>query len=292
MRWSLILLAGCGAKIMDPNAQPVDANDRTRDDANPLDGETPDAYVLGMWGTPQPLTIANSNVDEDDGTMSWDGNELIFARKDAAQKHLYITRKDGNGGWSTPTKAPFSSADPDVRDESPRYTADNLTLYFASTRTPTLGQSDIWMVTRNAASDPWPATPTHVTAYSSDVVDKWFAPCGTEYLMIHVNEIYGGALGAAPAKIGELDSAAGETGTFLTQDCLTAYFASTRDNNLNDLWMAHRTSVGLPWQAPSKVTDFGTANAEQDPWMSADGRTFIFASDANGTSIDLFISTR
>lgn len=298
---ALILVAGChanatGGEVRGGDDDPViDApNDQDPDGGGPAADAAPDAYVLGAWSAPVPITFANSGVDEDDGTLTWGGRELVFARKDATEKHLYFSTFNGTT-WSTPQKAPFSGAS-DVRDESPRYSADDLTLYFASTRTPRLGDSDVWKVTRTSVDAAWGA-PIHIAALSGTTVDKWVAPCSTHYLMIRVSgngqsEIYGGAALTNPVAVGELDSGAGETGTFLTQDCLTAYFASTRDNNQNDLWTSHRTAVDVPWQSPTKVTDFSTAgNAEQDPWMSNDGRTFIFASNVSGNN-DLYMSTR
>ncbi len=292
-------LCACGARIADSSitAGP-DANTRDDDhDAPVTEGDAPDvdAFVLGDFGAPQPLTFANTNVDEDDGTMSWDGMEIIFARKDATEKHLYVSRKDAQGVWSTPVKTAFAGGSA-IRDEGPRYSADNLTLYFGSTRTPNSGGSDIWMITRQAATDAWGATPTKITTLTSNQTDKWVSPCATDFLMIRTteangqSEIYGGTGLAAPTKVEELDSATSETGTLLALDCLTAYFASTRGGT-NDLWTSHRTSTTTPWQTPTKLSFSTDTKDEQDPWMSTDGRTFLFASNVNG-SIDLFMATR
>lgn len=290
-----LLSAACGATITGdpPTNSNVDAS--TEDGAliNEPDGPPADAYMLGPWGTPQPMTAINSGAAEDDATMTWGGTEIVFARDDGAQKHLYFSSLVG-GVWQAPVKAPFS-ANADERDETPRYGADDLTLYFASSRNNAIANSDVYVVTRTAVGQPWSA-PAKLAALSTGTTDKWVSPCPTEFLMIRTtagngqSEIYGGSGLANPAKIVELDSNAGETGTFLTQDCLTMYFASTRDGD-NDLWMSHRTATTVPWQAPTKFTTFGTAFAEQDPWISNDGRTFLFASSVTGAG-DIYMVTR
>ncbi|MCX5741540.1 MAG: hypothetical protein NT062_03470 [Proteobacteria bacterium] len=288
-------LSACGAQLGGGNGLP----DATVDGPTTLDDGAPgDAAMLGAWGAPVPITAANTpGVSEDDVSLSWSGTELIFARVDTTVKHLYISTLVG-GAWSTPVKAPFSAPDAN-RDESPRFAPNDLTLYFASTRAPTDGGSDIWMVTRPTTTSPWSATPTRITALSGTTTEKWVTACGgNNFLMARVSangetEIYTGANLATPTKVAELDSmtvGANESGTFLTPDCLTTYFASSRDGT-NDLWTSQRTTLGAPWAAPTKVTTFGTANNEQDPWMSADGRTFVFASDISGDN-DLYMSKR
>jgi Tol biopolymer transport system component len=49
-----------------------------------------------------------------------------------------------------------------------------------------------------------------------------------------------------------------------------------------------------PWQPPTPVVDFSIAGGngnQEDPWMSADGRAFVFVRDAAGTK-DIYVSTR
>jgi hypothetical protein len=139
-------------------------------------------------------------------------------------------------------------------------------------------------------------------AVNTSQEERWFAPCaGGRYVVIHDMgtsgspnfELVEGVLGGGqPAVIAALASPAAETGPLLSQDCLTLYFASTRDGT-NDLFISTRAAVTSPWSAPAKL-DFSTSGAnEQDPWMSADRRTFVFASDKNDSGKnDLYISTR
>ena len=82
-----------------------------------------------------------------------------------------------------------------------------------------------------------------------------------------------------------------ETGTFITQDCLTAYFASTRSGT-NKIYTSTRTSPTDPWPTPTLITDFMAVGGNQeDPWLAPDQRTFMFVSDISGTK-DVYVSAR
>ena len=88
-----------------------------------------------------------------------------------------------------------------------------------------------------------------------------------------------------------LSSSDGETGTFLTQDCLTTYFASSRDGT-NRIYTASRPTLDAPWSTPAIVVDVAALGGDQqDPFIAIDQRTFVFVSDADGTN-DVYISTR
>ncbi|MBA3673325.1 MAG: PD40 domain-containing protein [Gemmatimonadaceae bacterium] len=294
MRWSLLLLVGaCHAQISDGGIDGGGSNVETdaTDSGSPVDAA---GVTLGPWSPPIMFGGAATATAEDDATLAWTENELVFAKNDGATKHLYtMSRADAASPFGLPTLVPFSAA-ADRQEQSPRFSSDNLTLYFASNRG---GNDDIWMVTRPSVGGAW-GTPTRILNTATAATEKWYVPCdGDRYLMIRnidgQGDIFEGVGTGTPTRVAELSSPVGETGTFVTQDCLEVYFASVRDTT-NDLWKSSRSSIAAPWSAPVKVTDFNTAtNNEQDPWMSADGRTFIFASDADGTDdSDIYISTR
>ncbi len=254
----------------------------------------PDAYVLGAFGTPTLLAPGTTLAAEDDGTLAWNGNELIFARVDGQTKHLYYaSRPDAQSPFGTAALLSHSAGST-LQDEAPRFSADDLTLYFGSNRAPSSGGTDIWMMTRAAIGAAW-NTPTKITALSTGNTEKWVSPCSTGYfLMVRSDavssDVYAGTNLASPTKVLELSTPSSETGTYLSQDCLTAYFASTRDGT-NDIWMSTRPTTAAAWGAPTKVAVSTDTYAEQDPWMSLDQRTFIFASNLSGAG-DLYIMTR
>lgn len=257
------------------------------------DGPEPDA-PLGDFGPPQLIAVAATTAQEDDGSLSHDGLELIFARVSNGQKDLFYTsRPDLQSAFGTPTLLPFSAAG--TSEETPRFSDDDLTLYFA--KTVGTGNLDIHRVTRpNAGSQLW-GTPTLVQGVNSAGVDKWFMPCGTDgrFLIIIGADIGEGVQGqGAPTVVAELSSVDSETGPFVTKDCLNVTFASTRGGGVNRLYTSSRAAVTDPWSAPVLLdiaTIVGVGGDQQDPFISDDTRTFLFVSNNAGTN-DLYLTTR
>ncbi len=286
-----LIASGCNAELMDPGGVTVDAAPGAPDANNPSD-----AFMLGAWGTPMPVNGASTaGAEEDDATLSASGLELYFAvvnAADANRKDLYVaTRTSTAVPFSTLTKLPLSLTG--SSEETPRLSPNDNTLYFASDRAGGAGALDIYKTTRVSANSPWGAI-TPVTGPNTLAPEKWFMPCGTgnDYMLILGGDLAAGTVGgAAPTVVAELSSPTNETGTFLTSDCLTIYFASVRSGT-NAIYTSHRTSVTTPWQSPTQVVDFaGLGGAQEDPWISADGRTFVFVSNV-GTTKDVYISVR
>jgi Tol biopolymer transport system component len=173
--------------------------------------------------------------------------------------------------------------------------ADGLVLYFASNRAGGLGSDDIWMATRADRTSPFGA-PVLVPGASSPQSDRTYTPCGDDrYVMISFRtgngDVYEGTVGQAPTLVAALSSTGTETGTFATPDCLELWFASNRDGDI-DLYRAHRAAVTDPWIFDGKVTALSTTGVnESDPWLSADRRRLVFASDADG-ELDTYVVTR
>lgn len=252
--------------------------------------------MLGPWGIPAKVPGASGTAGEDDGTLGSGGLELVFAVQDPADgnnKDLYImTRATTTAAFGMPSKLPFSVTG--SSEETPRFSANGKTLYFASNRATGIGGLDIYRVTRQNAGSPW-STPALVPGVNTTANEKWFMPCGMsgDYLVILGGDIAAGTIGGAPPVIvAELSAPnANETGTFLTGDCLTTYFASVRSGT-NKIYTSHRTSLTTAWQAPTAVDDFMMiGGAQEDPWLADDGRTFVFVSDASGSK-DVYISVR
>jgi WD40-like Beta Propeller Repeat len=259
-----------------------------------LDAAEPDAFVLGAFGTPTKIAIAADPVaNEDDGTLSYSGLELVYARANGNDKDLfYATRATLADPFANPVQLAFSAAG--TSEETPRFSADDLTLFYAKTNGA--NGLDIFKVTRpTAGSTAW-GTPQLVAGVSSAATEKWFMPCsGNRYLVNVGGDIAEGTLGGGPPVVdANLSSAQTETGNFLTQDCLRVYFASTRPpgTNVNRLYRAQRATVGDAWSTPVVVDDFAALGGNQeDPFLATDERTFVFVSNIGGSK-DLYISVR
>jgi hypothetical protein len=285
-------VGGCNATVGATGTNP-DANDNSVDAPELLVDAPVDAEILGAFGTPTKITVAATGLQEDDGTLSYSGLELVFAVQNAADSNrkdlFYTSRPDLGATFGPATLLPFSTIG--TAEETPRFSVDDLTLFFAKTN-GTNGL-DIHRVTRPVAgSQDWSA-PQLVGGVNGTGTDKWFMPCGGDrFLMIKGGDIAEGTLGGgAPVVVSELSSTSSETGTFLTQDCLTTYFASTRDGT-NRIYTATRASLDAAWSAPVIVEDFAALGGDQqDPFIATDQRTFVFVSNADGTN-DVYISTR
>jgi dipeptidyl aminopeptidase/acylaminoacyl peptidase len=303
--WGLVLvLAACEARISSaPVSDPRGADAAILDAAGDATvAPTPDATVLGPWGPAIKVTSAESAAVEDDETLSANALEMVFAidALDGTGKDLYYTsRASLTGAWTTASKL-VAIDSTTTSDETPRMSADDKTLYFASGRAGN-GTLDIYQATRAATgSSTWTNVQPVDGVSTKTLTEKWFMPCGTDhYLMVQnaangTGDIFEGTIGGAlPAAIPALNTLQNETGVFVTQDCLTVYFQSARVNPTM-IYTAHRASLTAPWSEPAQVTDFAAIGGNQeDPWLSPDGHTFAFVSDAAGSgNKDVYLSTR
>lgn len=301
----LAALVGCGAEIEGGSNTPVDA--ATSDTAMPLDDagvDAPptDAAPLGPWSMPALVPGANGAGNHDDATPTSNTLELVFGMTGSdGNKHLYYMSRPTAAAntWSTPSLLPFNQLGTGQTEQTPRFSADDTTLYFTSSRN---GSQDIFMVTRPAAGSTTWGTPQPLSEVNDpDDVDKWFSPCaGGRYLLISErdgnSDVYEGALGTTPpTRVATFSTAASELGAFITNDCLTAYWASETSGDFR-IYRSTRTSVTSAWSQPAMVTDFGPMTAgldQEDPWLAPDGRTFVLVDDrvTNGDK-DVYISTR
>jgi len=256
--------------------------------------------ALGAWSTPTPVPGADTALNEEDCTMSSTTLELYFAvtEESATVEGLYVmTRATAADSWSSPLPL---GLDPGAdEDASPRLTPDDLTLYYASVHATGLGGLDIYTVARAAVGATWSA-PQAVPQVETTQDDRWMSVCDDgHFAMVSTvagEELFEGVLGGgAPTAIAELDTTGYESSAYLTPDCLTLYFAANR-NGQRDLFVTERASVSDPWQTPSPLDQFNDPVAgDEDPWMSPDGRTFVFASDRampGSGKHDVYMSTR
>jgi len=294
----LLLLTACDARISGaPDDLVLGDAGGGADAAAPQASDA--AAPFGPWSAPAAIPQAATKAAEDDATLSSNALEMIFAVDSANGKDLYYASRGSTAApWSAAAPVPFNSAT--TSDETPRLSADDLTLYFASARGGN-GNLDIYAVKRTARGNTTWGSPQAITAVNTQTLtEKWFMPCGTDhYIMVQTGanndtDLVEGTLGGpAATPITDLDSAQSETGTFVSPDCLTIYFASNRTTP-QQIFTSHRASLTAPWAPPSPVVDFPIAGGngnQEDPWLSPDGHTFVFASDAAGTK-DIYLSTR
>ncbi len=250
----------------------------------------PDGSVLGPWSAPQKVPGASSSSEEeDDISGSHDGLELYFTRGTHVSR---MTRSSPTAAWSAPALASFNAVDP-VADTTPRLSVDDLDLYFASTRASADTSPDVFVAHRSDRQSVF-GVPQQVPGINqAGVTDKWLSPCqGGRYVVVRDEDLFEGVIGAgAPVILSGVNTAGNETSPFLTSDCLTLYFASDRGGT-GDIFVTQRTSVSAGWSEPALMPEAsGPASLDEDPWLSDDGRTFMFSSVRDGSS-DIFQLTR
>jgi WD40-like Beta Propeller Repeat len=281
------VLAACSAKLHQggetADASLTDGQSRSNMDAIAADAPA----MLGPWGTPQPIPGANDPaLAEDDGTPNQALTELYFGVVNAnTAKDLYwMQRANATAPWGPKTLL-YQSAN---NDESPRLSLDELTLYFGR-------NGDIYQMQRSAVGQPWgpvsivPA----VNVVGNGTYEKWMAVCqGGYYMLARDADLWEGTLGSPPTKVDSLSTTGSEISTWLSADCKTVMFARTPLNGQSDIYISTRATATAPWPAATVLPDFNTTTSnEEDPWMSNDMRTFVFASNAGGTK-DIYLSTR
>jgi Tol biopolymer transport system component len=191
-------------------------------------------------------------------------------------------------------------------DNDPMASADQRSLWFHSRRN---GTADIFEATRAGASGPFgvaatipgvdqPTTNENHAYFRSAGSELWFIsdrPGGAGGFDIYVAKRSGTAFGS-PARVAELSSAADDWQPQPSEDGLTVLFASARDGGAGkmDLWIAHRSSVTVPFGTPSALTELNSPSVDQAGWLSADGCRIWFSSgrDTSDAQQQIFFAKR
>lgn len=100
---------------------------------------------------------------------------------------------------------------------------------------------------------------------------------------------------SAAEPVSELNTPAGREGTpAISADGLTLAFYSTRESESRDLWLTTRPSRSQPFAPPIALDELNTPEREHLPWLSPDGLTMLYTSDAEPSlgKRDIRIATR
>jgi hypothetical protein len=198
------------------------------------------ASLTDPFGALSPLTAQNTGSAVDPA-VSADGLTLWFASFRVANEgeHLYIaTRSTTLADFGPPgLVSTVNAADVTVLDGQPFETADTAELWFTSSRAPNLGKFDIWRALRAAAGFSAPIMEAALSSASED----WFPVLSADRLTIYLSSnraatssaggfeiwashratVTGGF--AAPALVGELNSAGDEYAGWLSPDNCRLY---------------------------------------------------------------------
>ena len=201
-----------------------------------------------FFTNPQPLNLGATGSEIDfSPTLNAAETTLIFASTRAGGLGSYdlyeVTRPNSAAPWGTPVA--LTALNTSGADYEPTLSADGLELYFISTgRTPKIGSSDCWAVTRPTPISPW----------------------GT------------------PVNLGAPINGAGWTidDPFLTDDGLTLFYTSS-ETGAGDIYAVTRPAIGQPWGNKAgfaAVNQPGTF--EHSPTPEANGKILWFSSTRTG----------
>jgi hypothetical protein len=302
MRWScvLVIVAGCGFSVS-PGIT-VDARDARIDDGL-VDAAAEDAPVdgppLGPFTNIVPLTSLDSVAGEDDPTLTGDMLEIYF---DRGGDIWFSVRASVAVGWPAPQA--LTVVNSAASETTTEISADGLELFFSSTRTGGLGGTDVYVATRPDRASPF-GNPVHVDELATTAEDVTPPLVGNALVMYLSSSRAGGAGGydlyrtarasrtqpwSAPVLVTSLATAGTETEPWVDPTETTLYLSGDGLGG-RDLWMSTRSSAGAAWDPRVAVSELNSTGSEEDPWLSPDGHTMIFASSRSG-NFDLYMATR
>lgn len=180
---------------------------------------------------------------------------------------------------------PLNSAKEDV---DPWISDDGLTIYFASNR---YGTFDIFKATRANATLAFnaPATVSFDTVedetqpyVTSDGKDMYFSAVrvvsGPTFDIYH--STWNGSAWSAPAIISSVSSSSDDDEPVVTNDKLTMYFASARNNGQMDIFVSTRGTTSDAFGSPKPVNELNDSAKDDRPaWVSNDGCAVVFHSN-------------
>ncbi len=222
------------------------------------------ATVDESFAQPQRLgPLINTSAHEGEVDLSPDGLSLFFT--DGWYNGATTPRPGGAGaadiwvatrGTTTDDFASVENLGAPVNsqfyDGGPNISADQLSLFFSSSRPNGSGQADLWMVTR------------------ADAVSAW----------------------GGPANLGpNVNSSAHDTDPIISPDGLSLIFTSFRSPTTNSgLWMSSRATTSDPWSEAIPLPPLVNSARTGLSAMSPDGKTLFIASDRPGGfgSFDLY----
>lgn len=300
--------AGCGRLGFDAH----DARNNSGGSADGADSDVP--CVLGPFGTPQLVPNINAfGTGNDDWSAAITPDDLAiyfysFRGPLPPAPDIWVGRRsDPAAAFGAATL--MSDVSTAKNDISPRVTADELMIVFASDRTGTLGSTDLFEATRATTAVPFgAAVDLPVVNSANDEDTLWLSPDG---LHIYFSSNRGASVDlfssertsrTAPFTAPQLVTGASSTTDpdrtpWLTTDQLEIYFSSLRPSGMGgyDIWRASRPSATAAFGPAENVTELNSAQDDYAPSLSSDGRRIYFnynASLLGGADANIYVAER
>jgi hypothetical protein len=237
-------------------------------------------------------TISAPGTIDDDPSLSADLSQMYFDSKRVGglgQEDIWKTdRRDQNDAWTPPEIVPELNS-PD-RETGIALSADGLSIWFSSNRTGTSGGLDVFVATRQTASDAW-STPERVTELSTsedDLVSSVDASTRTLNLALRSDadsdyDLYvsvrasDGAPWEAPTEIAEINTGGAESDAFPVEREAGLLFTRSEE-----LVIARRAGSAGPYRVDGPLSALNSPADDRDPWSTDDVSYVVFSSNRSG----------
>lgn len=288
--------------------------------SNPMTAINAMSFAHSEWSDPVNLGPGiNTAYNEQGPNLSNDGLVLYFGSDrpgGSGSFDLWVARRDCEDcPWQPPVNlGPVVNSG--ASETGPGLSIDGHLLFFTSTRPGGQGASDLYLSHRANPNDDFGWEPP---AGLGPDVNTAAVEAGAEYLQnaeegagnLYFNrapvggtaDLYYASLTRdgdtrGPAVlISELsDPVFTDQGATLRTDGREIFFFSTRAGGQGgaDIWTSTRQSIHDAWETPVNASALNSRGAEQQPSLSSDGRTIVFASNRTGGfgGTDIWISVR
>lgn len=258
------------------------------------------------FGSIVELSTVSTTLEDSAASLTADELTMYLSSRPSSgpSQILVATRADAQSSFGLPAVLGAVS----IGDcFSPSITADGLTMYLISNTTGTVGGHDVFVATRATQVAAFGA-PSDVDNINSSNDNEYFVSVTGSGNDIYFNSARGGlshiyhavrttgSFGTASEVTEIADDTLGESSVAVRADGLEIYFGSQRTGSAgsDDIWMARRTSISVPFGTPVNVTELNSTSAEYPTWISSDGCRILFASTRPGGKgdRDIWMATR
>jgi hypothetical protein len=205
------------------------------------------ASVDDPFGSPEPVTVVNTDQTETSPAVSLDGLELWLGTEregGLGEQDIWLARRASTAdAWSEPSNVTELNS---VEKDIPRPPAVGGTIMPLGSRRGSSGYYETFLAER----------PSQADAFST------------------------------PRELIELEVRGQNTvDGFLSEDGLTLFFNRSPGSgeSSGDLFVVKRPSRDEPFGTALPLLSVNTSQDERDPWLSPDGRHLFFSSDRDGT---------
>jgi hypothetical protein len=286
-RLAVVALVGCGRLSFDPHAF---------DGASDAVDARSSAAVNAPFAAGQPVPeLATAGVDEDDPCLTDDMLEMYFDTQSGLAR---VTRTALEQPWSSPVMVTELNTG---NVNNAKISGDGLTIYFNSTRVPSMA-GDVWFATRPDRASAF-STPELVLGIqtANDEFEPMVNAEGTVIYFGRTNvtpSLWRAARASTAVPFGNeqpltaLDFPGYDGSPWVSQDELVVYFHSDRVSSAERaIFRATRASTTDAFSTPVRLIELDVPGKEEDPWLSPDGHTLFYAVNSGG-QYDIYMATR